>query len=299
MRARQLTTPVWAEEIRVERKGESFIITGKNHVARPVTGVAVNADLLAQSLPPNSGPGNRRKKPPHIEFANAIDDEKLIEFCKKWGPFDGSPRTLAFSPRGRKLVVREDLVQLRAGQKAFSGVARLIAEIQSEKPNDERLSQYYAQICHSLPEREEFFDFARLQNPGWPPAKAACQYAQTLVCLFLDEYPPHLHPTTEGPVELPPIDPGLIGKGIKHALYGFLRLEYLQRNRRGLGVCPRCSDVFAKERWDAVFCSELCSKQHRSLEYYREHGRAKRQERAAASRSRSSPNPPSKRSGPS
>jgi hypothetical protein len=64
MRRQKLTTPIWAEEIRVERKGESFIVTGKNHVTGPVAGLAINADLLAQSVPPDSGFGNRRKKPP-------------------------------------------------------------------------------------------------------------------------------------------------------------------------------------------------------------------------------------------
>lgn len=90
MRKNRLTTPIWAEAIRVERKGESLIVTGKNHTPLPVAGVAVDADLLAQSVPLASWPENRRKKSPHIEFANASTDAKLIEFCKKWGPFDGS-----------------------------------------------------------------------------------------------------------------------------------------------------------------------------------------------------------------
>jgi hypothetical protein len=192
--------------------------------------------------------------------------------------------------------VRETLPQLRAGQKNFSSVARMIAEIQSEKPNPERLSHYFAQIS-ALGEREAFFDFAHFGNRGRPLVEAAWQFAQTLVCQVLDEYPPRLHPTTEGPVELPPMDPDSIGKGIKHVLYGFLRFEYLQRDRLGLGVCAHCDDVFAREREGAVYCGEDCSKLHRSLDYYRKYGRSKRQEKAAASKSRSSPNASSKRSG--
>jgi hypothetical protein len=297
MRKHPLTTPVWADAIRVERKGESLIITGINHSSTPLAGVAVTADLLAQSLPPDSGPGNRRKKPPHVEFANATDDDKLMEFCKRWGPFDGSVTGMFSapdSPRGWKLAVTETLPRLRAGQRGFTGVTRLIAEIQSEEPNPERFSQYHAQVS-ALGEQEVFFDLARFQNPGVQLAKAASQFAQTLVCRFLDEYPPHLLPTTEGPIELPPMDPSFIGKGIKHVLYGFLRLEYLRTDRRGLGVCPKCDEVFAKERAGAVFCCEECSKLRRSLEYYREVGRSKRQEKAVSSKSRPSHDALSKR----
>jgi hypothetical protein len=40
----RLTTPIWAEEIRVEQKGESLIVTGKNHTALPV--LADNSELI-------------------------------------------------------------------------------------------------------------------------------------------------------------------------------------------------------------------------------------------------------------
>ncbi len=289
------TTPIWAEGISVEREGDSLIVTGKNHTAFPVTGVAVGADLLTQSVPLASWSGNRRKKPPHIEFANATTEDKLIEFCRRWGPFDGSPgeweSRAPDSPRGWKIVVREDLPTLRGRQKAFSGMARLIAEIQSSKPNPERLFQYYAQLCTPPPEREAFFQSLSRGEP----AKAACEYVQTVLCILLSHYPPHLYPTTGGgPVELPPLN--ILGAGVRHALYCFLRLEYLQKDRLGLGVCPRCDDVFAKERYGAVFCGEDCSKLYRSLEYYREHGRERRQDRVAASKSAFSSNAPSKRS---
>ncbi len=295
MRAQPLTTPIWAEEIRVEHTGEHLIVSGKNHKSLPVAGVAVESDLLEQSVPLARWGENRRKKPPHIEFANATTDSKLVEFCRKWGPFDGSAEVQFRAPdstRGRKLVVRENLCELRVRQKFFSGMARLIAEIQSEKPNPERLFQYYAQLS-VLADRKIFFGLARGLD-RLSPTNAACQYAQIVVCGLLDQFPLRLHPTSERPVELPTLD--ICGRGVKDVLYGFLRLEYLRKNRRGLGVCPKCNEVFAKERQGTVFCCEICSKQHRSLEYYREQGRARRQEKAAASGSRSSPKAPSKRS---
>jgi len=276
MRKNRLTTPIWAEAIRVERKGESLIVTGKNHTPLPVAGVAVDADLLAQSVPLASWPENRRKKSPHIEFANASTDAKLIEFCKKWGPFDGSlvgpARIPKLPPRGWNIAIKENLQKLRCEQKTFSGMARLVGEVQSNNPNPERFFQYYAQICRTPPEKETFFDFAQSMNRGRLLANAAREYVQMVVCTLLNNFPPYLYPTAEGPVELPPLD--LCGGGVKHALYGFLRLEYLQKDRLGLGVCPKCDDVFAKERKGAVFCCQDCSKLYRSLEYYREVGRA-------------------------
>jgi hypothetical protein len=170
-------------------------------------------------------------------------------------------------------------------------MARLVAEVQSNNPNPERFFQYYALICHDLPERKEFFGWL---NRRQPRANAAREYVQIVVCTLLNYFPPYLYPTAEGPIELPPLD--ICGGGVKHALYCFLRLEYLQKDRRGLGVCPKCDEVFAKERAGAVYCGVDCSKQHRSLEYYREYGRAKRQEKAAGSGTRSSPDAPSKQS---
>jgi hypothetical protein len=296
------TTPLWANEISVKREPQVLIVTGKNHTAKPVAGIAVEANLLAQSVPLARWPGNRRKKPPHIEFANATTDAKLIEFVEKWGPVDGSPMLARYagnwervdgvptktSSGGFTVVVRQNFARLRLEQKEFSATARLIAEIQSNDPNPERVFNYLCALPDYalLPdpaEKEIFFNAAKKLNRGQSLARAVCQHAQCDLCRLLDQFHPVLFPTTEGPVELPPMDRGSIGKGIKHVLYGFLRLEYLQRDRLGLGVCPHCEDVFAKEREGVVYCDEDCSKRHRSLEYYREHGRAKRREKAAKS----------------
>jgi len=293
------TVPIWAEEISVERTPQSLFVTGKNHKEGPVANVPVEADLLAQSVPLARWSNDRRKKPPHVEFANATTDTKLIKFVKNWGPVDASPRVWAVSAvpvaqcltPGRSDVgrIRQDLHKLRLEQRTFSSAARLIAETQSRNPNPERIFKYQGQLPNVVNSTwKEFCNAASGVDPRRSLANGACLLVQISLCGLLDRFPPRLFPTFTGPVELLPIDPAGIGKGIKHVLYGFLRLEYLRRDRLGLGVCPRCSDVFAKERRGAVFCSELCSKQHRSLAYYREHGRARRQKKASASKHRSS-----------
>jgi hypothetical protein len=300
VRKQSFTTPIWADEISVERTPKTLFVTGKNHTEGPVTNVPVEANLLAQSVPLARWPNDRRKKPPHVQFANATTDAKLIEFVKNWGPVDGSPRVWmveavpiaqCLSPRHSDVfVMRQNLRKLRLEQKTFSSAARLIAEIQSGKPDPERIFKYHGQLPNVINSTwKVFFNAASSLDPRQSPAHGACLLAQISLCTLLDQFPPRLFPTATGPVEFLPMDPtGSIGKGIKHVLYGFLRLEYLRTKRRGLGVCPKCNEVFAKERRGAVYCSELCSKQHRSLEYYREHGRARRREKAAASKPRSS-----------
>src|ERR1017187_8682043 len=245
MHRQPFTTSIWAEEIKVGRKSQTLIVTGKNHTAVPVAGVAVEADLLAQSIPLARWPENRRKKPPHVEFANATTDAKLIEFVRRWGPVDGSPYAelgSPDSPRGWKVVVRRSLRRLRLEQKTFSGAARLISEIQSKRPDPERVFKYYAQLP-VFAERESFFPTAVALNKGQSLARAACQYAQIALCRLLDRFPPRLYPTTAGPVELLPLDTRTIGKGVKDVLYGMLRLEYMRVRRQGLSVCPYCDEV--------------------------------------------------------
>jgi hypothetical protein len=87
----EFTTPVWATEISVEQKRGTLIVKGKRHPVAPRKDVAVEADLLKQSIPAArwSQDEGRRKKPPHVAFANATTDAKLIEFVQTWGPLSG------------------------------------------------------------------------------------------------------------------------------------------------------------------------------------------------------------------
>jgi hypothetical protein len=183
-----------------------------------------------------------------------------------------------------EFVVKQSLAELRRDQRIFSGAARLIAEIQKEKPNADWVFEHYSQLPESEG-REFFFRIVEsLRHRGSSLVTAACRRAEVPLCHLLDRFPARLQPAKQGPVELPPLDTRFTGRGIRSILYFFLRLEYLRIERFGLGVCPRCNDVFAKERRGAVYCQELCSKRHRSLGYYREHGRVRRREEAAASR---------------
>jgi hypothetical protein len=138
-------------------------------------------------------------------------------------------------------------------------------------------------FSHPLDDKESFFEFAKLSSSSRSLACAVSQYAQQCLCSVLDDYPPRLYWTSNGPIELPELDAdNAIGRGIRSRLYYFLRLEYLRfKGRLGLGICRHCEEVFVKERRGAVYCGNGCSHNHRSLTYYYEQGRAKRQARLA------------------
>jgi hypothetical protein len=258
---------------------------GKGYNAVPVASdISVETDLIEQSRPLARWSGNRRKKPPHIEFANANTDTKLIEFVGKWGPV-GARGCDVSHPSETTIVVRQDMFNLRITQNTFSTAARLIAEIQSTRPDlqkiFERLNCLWdlRWIHHEVfASAEQFFEKARAVYPGLTLGRAVSLLAEGELCrILLNHYPVRLYPTKWGPVEIPLLDTS--GRGVRQVLYGLLRLEYLRAGRLGIGLCPQCHEVFAKERRGAVYCSEKCSKRHRSLDYYHEHGRAARQTR--------------------
>jgi hypothetical protein len=271
------TTPIWAEQISVEQKGQTLIVTGTNYTESPVAGVSVEGDLLAQSVPLARWGESRKKKPPHIEFANATTKLKLIEFVKKWGPFEARAEISRRTGHSWSVRAWQSLTRLRRERQAFENAARLIAEIQSESPDPGRVFKYHSQLpaCRDL----SFGLVDRRGRQAQSSAEKIYKDAQFALCELLNRFPPYVWPTSAGPVELPPMS--AVGHGIRHALYCILRFEYLRTGRLGLGVCPHCDEVFGKERCGAVYCSEECSHLHRSLDYYNKYGRDRRRKLSA------------------
>jgi len=301
MRKQRYTIPIWAHNIRVEQKLGALIVRGERRHMSPARVTDLESDLLASCKPLVRWGEQRRKMPPHIEFANATTKDKLIEFVQKWGPVEGISKVICKSPsdevldvvadfktnrlfvslrtRAVEVETTQDLEELRREQQLFGGAARLIAEIQTEKPAPDMVFRHYSQLSES--EDGEFFCrvVKGANHRSDLLASAACQRAQLGLCNLLDRFPVRLELTELGPVELAPLDAEHRIGGIRSILYFFLRLEYLRRGRMGIGVCPCCDEVFAKERRGAVFCGEDCSKKHRSAAYYNLYGRAKRQQR--------------------
>jgi hypothetical protein len=336
----EFTLPVWADEICVEQKQGTLIVKGKRHPVAPRKNIAIESDLLRQSIPAArwSQDDERRKKTPHVMFANATTDDKLIDFVRTWGPVDGDvtshfrpnkqPIQTEGVPKGKvkftkntpglevvtiengrtkrmffpdvrvtvrypnteqsfELEVKQNVAEVRAEQELFAGVARLIAEIQrgDKDRRPEKIIEHCTQTARAIPlliEERLFYEQAEVlmrNNKHRSITRALSQLAESFLCTVLNEFPARLFPTVDGPVELPPLDANTFGRGIKHAMYGLLRLEYLRSGRVGLGVCRNCAEVFAMERRGAIFCGEVCSHLYRSKDYYHLRGKAARQAR--------------------
>jgi hypothetical protein len=297
MRTQPVTVPIWGSDITVTQEGGGFLVKGRRMLSSVQKGIGLELDILGQSRPLARWGQQRRKMPPHVVFANAITDAKMIDFMRKWGPIHGYP-TVTISD-GLQVVsdtskshlymiatppvvleVKQTLAQLRSEQKIFSGAARLIAEIQSKRPDAQRVFDHYSRLPESF-ERDFFFNVVESTRHGRSSSDVACYQAEVALCNLLDRFPAQITPTRWGPVELPPLDKKrACGQGIRQVLYFLLRLEYLRKDRVGLGICPLCDEVFAKERRGADFCSADCSHRSRNLEYYHASGfemrRAKR-----------------------
>ena len=301
MRKQPFTIPIWAHKIGVEPKPDKLIVSGERHIMSPAQGIHVDTDLLESSKPLARWGEQRRKMPPHIKFANATTDAKLVEFVRRWGPVDGDSKVIIGSSpsdkvldvvatreirtrlsvsvrtRAMELEVIQDLAELRREQKLFASAARLIAEIQTKKPNADEVFEHYSQLPESEDRKHFFRVIESVSHRGGSLSSAACQRAQVALCHLLDRFPASLQLTKRGAVELPLLET----QGIKSILYFFLRLEYLQAGRLGLGVCQRakCNKVFVRDRRSDVFCGRKCSNLYRGLDYYYSAGRARRQER--------------------
>jgi hypothetical protein len=92
------------------------------------------------------GAKRQGKNSPHIEFANADSDQKLVRFVQQFGPVVArSVRTeereiiddpFDFRPTLRVLIARQDLAELRSERRAYRSALALVSELQRGKRSD-------------------------------------------------------------------------------------------------------------------------------------------------------------------
>ncbi len=266
---------IWADDIHVKNEGGVLVIAGSYGSSAALD----DGSLWSLSVPPHRWIGNRKKSPPHVQFANARSDENLVEFVCSWGPVRtlGTPLEYNMKTRRFSIKVRQDMKALREDQQAFSSVARLVSEVQSNHPDVGAIDE----LCQVLDSLDSGLT-GRFESPRSARVKRAKASAHFTICRRLNNFPLWLYPTRGTPVELPRFLPAVAG-GVKDVLYGMLRLEYMQqRPLKGIGRCPRCGDFFAKERSGAVYCDGTCSHLHSSLKDYDDQDRNSRGKNAAS-----------------
>jgi hypothetical protein len=106
------------------------------------------SDLLAdyRQAPKTGWSGGRTgKNSPHIWFANADTDNKLIAFVKRFGPVvvrslrepvDESPLDIEKDPESAKIVAEKDMAELRKERTLYRWALTLLGELRREKMAD-------------------------------------------------------------------------------------------------------------------------------------------------------------------
>jgi len=89
------------------------------------------------------GPKRQGKNSPHIEFANADNDQKLVKFVQRFGPVvvsslhteerETPPDPFGFQTSQTILVARQNLAELRNEHMAYRSALALVSELQRGK----------------------------------------------------------------------------------------------------------------------------------------------------------------------
>ncbi len=310
----QYPSSVWGDEIKVEAHGDALLISGVFPMC-----LQPGPDIFREYLeaPRHWTQGRTGKNSPHIQFANADTDQKLLQFVERFGPVVveslRSDEPLAY-------VARQDMAELRNERQLYRAALGLVAELELRVPDIKTIEYCAREIADKvsgwpkqwLRERQLLRSFGR--QPTWfigadelrhfdhlawivgrwvhetptdPLLAAVCTTGPVdaghyVVCELVNAFPPRVQRYGENVIEGPPWN---LTCGIRPLLYYILRREYLQRGGVGLCANTACRDVFEIERAGARFCSEECSRHQRQREYWAKRGRKLRNKRPKKAKS--------------
>jgi hypothetical protein len=308
----QILPLCWGANLRVQRVQDYLFVTGDWLLAQSQDDNA--GDLWKSYLAfPTDWSGNRPRQAPHIEFANANTDDRLVAFVERFGPVTSSAHGASFS-EGFRIGAAQDLEELRDERILYSAALRLLSELQHPEKTDrdrimncmreiaaktrtwpdqwERESQMRADRANAKPSWQfqqvdlksiesliASGEWALERTPlGAPDYAEAFAYQLSLgervLCTLVNAFPTRLYPIGHGRVtELPDHD---ISYGIRPLLYHILRLLWL---RGSIGICAneRCRELFEVDK--SPYCSDECSRKERQRQYWAKKGSAQRRRR--------------------
>jgi hypothetical protein len=272
----RVITPVWAQQIEVERQDDALLITGWGHIPNP---------LSAQPVPKEKRPkldilqrlrryavrhmGQSGENADVYQFADATDDEKLMAFAKQFGPVHGEVVECTPERTGHwTLTVKESLESLRHEQKQFALLVRIVQQVNRNEDAD---FETLARLLTSLEmDPAKSYDLVRQMAP-----KVMRGYFTTIfstadllpmvhqvLCIFFSHYQPKPFWVDQKVIQLPDVD----FTGIRDALYFQLRLDYLAH--REIATCLECGHHFPVVRRGTRGCSEACRRALRNARYW-------------------------------
>jgi hypothetical protein len=290
----------WADKITVEVDGDQLIVREKRGSLRETP--PIQSDVLWPYSEHSKQPG----APPHVQFANADTDEKLIEFVRQYGPLNGKwkpsiPREVMESLTGlrRERLVVTSALRLMIGltgegddSTITAGLGDLIhASLQTapdwgiEHPKKWHGYECYLAVSTRAREDGDEFDAGRDRLENFVrglSGKRVREYGWLALAVVLNQFPPLLFPTKQGLMEMPEWN----RNGVIPALFYMVRQDCLRGNQ--IQMCDQrdCGNFFAVERYGQRFCSLRCSQLQRQRDYWQRRGKEAREKRTAEERSK-------------
>jgi len=250
------------------------------------------------------------KDSPHVRFANAANDEDLIEFVRAFGPVVSPSWTIRphrvdrvreKSSEGPSLEMlikaKQNLGELRGEQRLYRALVALIVELARKETefNFESAQKFIMEVAEEIRRWPEQWIREKKQlggDPLWTIRQNSLRQIESLthskrdvllppqvdarivVCEALNAFPPRIFPN---PLQMH----WSLQFGVRPLLYSLLRAEFFQtREVRSCGNTP-CRSFFEVERAGQNFCNEICSRQQRQREYWQIRGKNARLERRA------------------
>jgi hypothetical protein len=248
------------------------------------------------------------KDSPHIRFANSDSDEQLIAFVHSFGPVVAKnwdwvaapprPWDVGDPPPQILMRARQDLQELRSEQRIYKAAFGLVTQLAKQEVEFDfdlanRRIKEIAKGIQNWSKQWNREKKKRGENPLWRVRRDSIQRIAALaesgpdlllppqvdVRIVLSElvnvFPLLAFPN---PLEMH----SYIRFGIRPLLYSILRREFLQPREVGICANTHCRSFFEVERAGQRFCDQVCSRQHRQREYWRDHGKTARRKRLGA-----------------
>lgn len=306
----------WAEpegahlKLKTQRQGECIEVVGRQPFQqRPQcpTDVVRQYDIARKARP--IGKKSAAKDSPHIRFANAHTEKKLIAFVQDFGPVVAkfvTQRSLKENgePVGVQIVGLQNLEELRKERVVYAAAFNLVLLLNelSSRPAEEQakraLDPLYRSKEHMVaiadhvtgwPTQWRREQFLSQNEPAWHFNEAALKHIQDLSALEPNDFAPLYGPSALLCTLLnvfrlklfPTVQETYASTywGIRPLLYSILRRELLHSHETGICANSQCRQFFEIERSSQRYCSPECSQRQRQREHWQKRGSQRRSER--------------------
>ena len=250
------------------------------------------------------------KDSPHIRFANAENDDDLIDFVCRFGPVVSMSWKLlphALAPGSSRegdlpfqdlMRVRQDLGELRIEHRIYKAAVGLVLELAKKELefDIDSAKERMDEIAQGISDWQRQWNREKRErgkNPLWriradsirriaALAKSSPDRflppqldARIVICELVNVFPSLVFPN-------PPEMHSYIRFGIRPLLYSLLKREFL--HPRDVAICANthCRAIFEVERAHQRFCDDECSRHERQREYWQNRGKTVRRGRLDA-----------------